>query len=224
MENNLEPSATKIIPRQAIRLDERRKAESIEVECCGLKITVSSGVYIASTDSELMAETVAIKGSESFLEIGCGTGVVSIVLAKRAKYGVGVDINDRAVVNSQQNSQRHDVTNVEFFKSDVFENVQGKFDVVLCNPPYTKHEITDDIDRMFWDPQDEMKQKFFEQVSKYLKPQGRIYLGWANFADIDVNLPFKLAEANGYKLVNVFERPHPRNEFSYFVFEFIKMD
>jgi len=91
--------------------------------------------------------------------------------------------------------------------------------VIICNPPFTKHDARDNIDRMFWDPEDEMKRKFFREAGKFLKPNGKIYFGWANFADVDVNLPFKLAEENGYELVNKFNKPF-ENDFTYYVFEF----
>ncbi len=184
-----------------------------------MSIIVDPGVYQTSGDSELMAESVTIDKSENFLEVGCGSGVVSIALAKRAAGGIGVDINDRAVNNSKQNSQVQDVKNVQFFVSNVFEKVVGKFDVIVCNPPYTKHEVCDEIDRMFWDPADEMKKKFFQGVRAYLKPAGRAFFGWADFADIDTALPFKLAERNGYKCVKTYKKLHGK-EFTFYVFEF----
>lgn len=148
------------IPHQLGKLDERHTDQPFEVECCGMKITVNPGVYQTSGDSDLMAESVEIGKDESFLEIGCGTGVVSIAVAKRAASGIGVDINDKAVENSKQNAKVQGVKNVEFLQSDVFEDVDGKFDVVICNPPYTKHEVRDNIDRMFWDPEDEIAEVF----------------------------------------------------------------
>jgi len=184
-----------------------------------MKITVDPGVYQTSGDSDLMAESVEISKGENFLEVGCGTGVVSISVAKRSAHGVGVDINEKAVKNSKKNAAVQGVTNVEFMVSDVFEKIEGRFDVIICNPPYTKHEVRDDIDRMFWDPEDEMKQKFFREVGRYLKPEGRIYFGWADFADVDVDLPFKLAEANGYRLVKTFRKSHG-DDFNFYVLEF----
>ncbi|MBI2590175.1 hypothetical protein HYW32_04115 [Candidatus Berkelbacteria bacterium] len=64
-----------------------------------------------------------------------------------------------------------------------------------------------------------MKRKFFGEVGAYLKPNARIYFGWANFADIDVDLPFKLAGENGYEFVNKFSKPQGI-DFTFDVFEF----
>lgn len=210
------------LPRQSKQLDERHSSEPFVVELCGMNIVVSPGVYQTSEDSELMVESVNIAKDQTFLEIGCGTGAVSIAVAKRAARGVGVDINEKAVANSKRNAQVQNVKNVEFFVSNVFEKVTGLFDVIICNPPYTKHEARDNIDRMFWDPEDKMKHAFFKKAGAYLKPEGRIYFGWANFADIDVDLPFKLAEKNGYKLMNTFQKPH-KSDFIFYVFEFARI-
>jgi release factor glutamine methyltransferase len=217
------PSSFHSIPRQSKRLDERHSSEAFQVECVGMKITVDCGVYQTSGDSELIAESVIINKDQNFLEVGCGTGVVSIAVAKRARYGIGVDINDRAVENSKKNAKKQGVTNVDFLVSNIFENIKDTFDVVICNPPYTNHEVRDNIDRMFWDPEDEMKQKFFKEISKYLKPNGRIYFGWADFADIDVDLPFRLAKESGYTHINTFKKTHGE-DFNFYVLEFMALN
>ncbi|NTV22524.1 MAG: class I SAM-dependent methyltransferase [Candidatus Yonathbacteria bacterium] len=209
------------IPSQAKRLDERHTDNSFEVAICGMKIAVEPGVYQTSEDSELMAESVEITKNQNFLEIGCGTGVVSISVAKRAANGIGVDINEKAVANARRNAEAQKIDNLQFFVSDVFEKVTGNFDVIICNPPYTKHDAKDNIERMFWDPENEMKQTFFKEVGGYLKMRGKIYFGWADFADIDTNLPFKLAEKHGYILVNTFKKPH-KNDFHFYVLEFTR--
>lgn len=67
--------------------------------------------------------------------------------------------------------------------------------------------------------EDEMKRIFFQEVGNYLKPGGRIYFGWAGFADIDTDLPFRLAKENGYVLKNTFKKPH-REDFNFYVLEF----
>lgn len=210
------------VPKQAKRLEERHTAAQMHVHCGALDIVVDPGVYQTSTDTKLMMESVDIGQTENFLEIGCGSGVVSIAVAKRAASGLGVDINALAVANSVRNAQLQGVSNVEFLLSNGFEQVAGVFDVIICNPPYTRHDVQDTIDRMFWDPNDEMKERFFKEASAHLKLNGRIYFGWANFGDIDVDLPFRLAAENGFRLENTFSEAH-NSDVTFYVLEFQRL-
>ena len=166
-----------------------------------------------------LPETVKINSDQTFLDIGCGTGVVSIVLAKSALSGVGTDINKLAVENSQFNAKRYNIENVDFIQSDLFDNVNGKFDVIVCNPPYSNFSSQDDIDKMYWDKDNEMKQRFFKEVNSYLNDKGMIYFGWANFADLDLDLPFKLAEDNGFEVIEVKSKKSPNKTCTFYVLE-----
>ena len=69
----------------------------------------------------------------SFLDIGTGSGILSILAAKlRAKPVVGVDIDEEALEVARQNALRNGVE-VEFRKSDLLESVDGKFDFIVAN-------------------------------------------------------------------------------------------
>ena len=210
------------IPSQAERLKERHGAEPFEIKICGLQIRVLGGVYKTSADTELMIETVRIKPEQTFLEIGYGTGVISIMLSRQAKSGIGVDVNPIAVENGRLNAARHHVKNVRFIESDLFENVQGAFDVIVCNPPYSDHSAHDVIDKMFWDEHHEMKKRFFKEVHTYLAPGGRIYFGWADFADLDTELPLRLAQEAGFTLLDTKSKPSSHRNCLFYVLEFGK--
>ena len=74
-----------------------------------------------------------IKGK--VLDLGCGYGVVSIVLSKLFDIkATGVDINPRAVNLSKENAKLNKV-DVNYFVSDGYSNVEDKFDEILVNPP-----------------------------------------------------------------------------------------
>lgn len=70
------------------------------------------------------------------LEIGVGTGIQILLAAQHADQAVGVDINTRAIAFAKINAQINRVHNVEFIPSNLFENVHGKFDLILANPWY----------------------------------------------------------------------------------------
>lgn len=72
------------------------------------------------------------------LDIGCGYGVVSVVLKRffeKAKI-LSTDVNERALELTQENIQKNNRTDdFEVRKSFVFDNISENFDVILSNPP-----------------------------------------------------------------------------------------
>ena len=70
------------------------------------------------------------------LEIGVGTGIQILIAAQYADWAVGVDINERALAFARINAEINRVGNVELCPSNLFEKVQGKFDLILANPWY----------------------------------------------------------------------------------------
>lgn len=75
------------------------------------------------------------KDIHNFLDVGCGYGFLSIVLAKELNIsGVGVDVNLRALDLAKSNASLNQVS-VSFKESNIYENVEGKFDLIITNPP-----------------------------------------------------------------------------------------
>ncbi len=101
------------------------------------KVTIKNfeGVYEPAEDSWLMAEHLPIfKGS--VLEIGCGSGIISIHLAKRGNQVTAVDINPKAIKATEFNSKKNNVK-IEIIEGDMFSKLKNcKFDTIVCNPPY----------------------------------------------------------------------------------------
>lgn len=206
--------------RQKKRLEERRKTKLIKVNIEDLDFEIYKGVYQTAKDTELMAEVVKINNSETFLEIGCGCGAISIILSKRAKDGLGVDINPLAIDNSKINANIHNISNVSFILGDLFKSVEGEYNVILFNPPYSSFSAKDEIDRMFWDLENLSKINFFKQVKKFLKPKGRVYFGWADFDDLNKDLPMKLAKENNLVLKETYKHKVENRPYTYIVYEF----
>ena len=75
------------------------------------------------------------KDIKSFLDVGCGYGFISIVLAKELNIsGTGVDVNERALMLAKENASNNRV-NVSFIKSNIYENIDESFDLIITNPP-----------------------------------------------------------------------------------------
>lgn len=115
----------------------------------GRTFKVLDGVLIPRQDTEISVEKLLeiIKNNEvkNMLEIGCGSGIVSITIDLETDISITcVDISSFAIENTKINKKLHN-SNINILKSDLFENVKGKFDLIYSNPPYIK---TDEIDKL----------------------------------------------------------------------------
>ncbi len=109
----------------------------------GLSLDIPSEVYDPAEDSFLLAENVHDLTNEKVLEVGSGSGYVSLYLAKkfpRADFFC-VEINHIAANATKKNAKQNSV-NLEVLCSDLFTSLHAKennlqfFDIVLFNSPY----------------------------------------------------------------------------------------
>ena len=72
------------------------------------------------------------------VDIGCGagSGAISTALAHPAAQVVAVDINDAALRLTRVNAQLNEAANLQTCNSDLLNDVEGEFDLMLANPPY----------------------------------------------------------------------------------------
>lgn len=106
-----------------------------------LSLAVSSATLIPRPDTEVLVEQALACLSDEHarvLDLGTGTGAVALALAaERPHWNVlGVDYVPDAVVLAQRNAERNQLTHVQFLQSDWFASVQGRFQVIVSNPPY----------------------------------------------------------------------------------------
>lgn len=92
-------------------------------------------VYPPSEDSILLIESLDISPGERVLEIGCGSGVVSIHCAMNGGRVTCGDINPYAVELTARNAQSNGVS-IDVRETDVYDNISGTFDTVIFNLPY----------------------------------------------------------------------------------------
>lgn len=88
--------------------------------------------------SRLLVETYLNNKNNNinnFLDVGSGYGFMSIVIASILNIpGDGVDVNKRAIKLAEENAKLNKVS-VSFKESNIYENVKGKYDLIITNPP-----------------------------------------------------------------------------------------
>lgn len=100
-------------------------------------IVLDKDVYRPSDDTFLLAKAVHanLQPRERFLEVGCGSGLVSLVAARAGAKVTACDLNPHAVAATRRNAEANRLR-IEALESDLLASVTGAFDVVAFNPPY----------------------------------------------------------------------------------------
>lgn len=112
-------------------------------EFWSLEFEMAPGVLVPRADSETIIEAVLArrdaKSSCKILDLGCGSGALLCALLSEFKCaeGIGVDINRAAVELSTRNIRRLGLaTRACAIESDWMTNVEGRYDIIVANPPY----------------------------------------------------------------------------------------
>lgn len=73
---------------------------------------------------------------ESVLDVGCGYGVIGIVISKIVGCSVDmIDVNLRAIHLAKMNAKENEVDNIHIFESNCYQNVEKKYTSIITNPP-----------------------------------------------------------------------------------------
>lgn len=115
--------------------------------------------------TRLLLEAADARGAGAILDLGCGYGVVGVVLAHRAPDArvTLVDVNPRAVALATENIRLNDVPNAEALCGDGCAPVAGRaFDVIVMNPPIRAGRA--------------VVLRLLREARDCLAPSGRLYL------------------------------------------------
>ncbi len=111
-----------------------------------IEVMVSEGVLIPRPETEILigkALEYSKKGMK-ILDIGTGTGIIAITLAKHIENAdiTAVDISDAALKLAYENAKLNNVE-IKFKKSNIYDSIDERFDMIVSNPPYiSEHERT----------------------------------------------------------------------------------
>lgn len=161
-------------------------------EFMGLEFMVNEHVLIPRQDTEILVEEVMKDEHDSsrILDMCTGSGCILISLLHYSNWcrGVGVDISASALEVAEQNACKllAQEKRPTFIESDLFEKVEGTFDIIVSNPPYIRTAVIDTLmpevkdhepmqaldgteDGLFF------YRKIVEEAPTYLNKGGRLY-------------------------------------------------
>lgn len=150
----------------------------------GLQIETCEGVYEPAEDTFLLLDN--IECGKRVLEIGTGSGIISIFCAKKGSNVTAVDISQKAVECALRNAETNDVS-IEVLQSNLFERISGLFDTIIFNPPYLPTE--DDIEGSEqWNGGEDgfrVTRPFLKGSKHHIEKNGKIYIILTDLTDID---------------------------------------
>lgn len=118
-------------------------------EFCSLRLKVKEGALVPRPETELLVEwaleRIPADSRWQILDLGAGSGAIAVaVAASRPHCAItAADISEDALLVARENAASLGLANVRFCRSDWFANLpQGRFDAVLCNPPYVDFATT----------------------------------------------------------------------------------
>lgn len=166
----------------------------------GRGFKISREVLDPRPETETLIEAALAAPFERVLDLGTGSGCILVtLLAERVQAtGVGVDLSEGACLQASANAVLHGVAaRAEVLQSDWFEAVEGRFDLIVSNPPYLAqdemqgiapelalHEpamaLTDGADGL------SVYRLIAGRAQEYLEAQGRVLaeIGWQQGADV----------------------------------------
>jgi len=171
-----------------------------EREFYGRRFKVSADVLDPRPETETVVEAALAEHFERVLDLGTGSGCLLVTLLAERKdvNGVGVDLSEAACLQASANVALHEVTaRAQIKQGDWFETVDGRFDLIVANPPYLsafemeevapelrEHEprmaLTDEGDGL------SAYRTIANEAGSYLTANGRVLceIGWQQGADV----------------------------------------
>ncbi|MDU7649683.1 MAG: peptide chain release factor N(5)-glutamine methyltransferase [Anaerococcus vaginalis] len=182
----------------------------------GLDLLVDKRALIPRYETEILVDLIINDNSNNkkILDIGTGSGAISLALSKNLKDSkiIGVDISKNAIDLANENKIKLNINNVEFKESDIFSNIDEKFDIIVSNPPYINKEDFEKLDnKLYYEPQKALYggedglyfyKKIIKNAKNFLNRNGKIYLeiGYDQKDSIS-----NLLEEYGYKQIKSYK-------------------
>lgn len=154
-------------------------------------LEVPESVYYPREDSLLIAKHIPDVAGKKCLDMGCGSGFLAVIMAKKGGGVTAADINPEAVEAARRNAQSNGA-DTETVQSDLFSSIPDRYDFIAFNAPYLPGG--DGYNDAQWSGGIELIEKFMHQLPEHLERNGKALIVFSSLTG-DVQ---ELAEKNGF--------------------------
>lgn len=165
----------------------RAVTEDQTFEYLGARFVVPPGVMPITPVSHVLGDAVLseVATDERVLDMGTGSGVNAVLAATRGAQVLAVDINPAALDAARANATRNSVDGrVEVRHSDVFDAVEGRFDLIIFDPPFRWFPARDMFEVATADPGYRSMTRFFTGAAEHLTERGRMLVFFGTTGDL----------------------------------------
>lgn len=154
-----------------------------------LKFKVSEDVYEPAEDTYLLVSAIEKERGEKALDLGCGCGLIALILAKKFSEVIAIDINPNAVKLTIYNTKLNSLNNIYTVRCDSGLSLRSYvFDVIACNPPYLPVLEGRSWINKAWSggaSGREATYKMAREAWRLLKEEGRLYIVASSLSKIE---------------------------------------
>ncbi|HEY6159763.1 MAG TPA: HemK2/MTQ2 family protein methyltransferase [Bacteroidia bacterium] len=160
---------------------EKRLSRTNEYSHNGIKLSIPPGIfhphYFYSTRfllEHLLRENLRNK---TFLELGCGSGLISLAVSKKGARVTASDINPTAVKALKENSGKNGLE-LNIIHSDLFTNIPPQtFDLIAINPPYYRGKTVNEKDLAWYcGEHHEFFIGLFKSIKDFMHPSTKVFI------------------------------------------------
>lgn len=143
--------------------------------------------------------------NKNFLELGCGTGIISVLAANNGANVLSSDISPKAIDNAKLNATKNNAE-IRFALSDLFKNIPSQqFDTIIINPPYYPKNPLNIADQAWYCGANfEYFEKLFLSLPFYFNTKSEVLLILSE--DCEIEYIKSIAAKNSLKFSLVLEK------------------